>query len=76
MSIESSLSAESRVGVAAWQMLEHIGDHCLEKHLDEIRRSSLLAGKHRLAEEARAWLEFSRATTTFHERAAKGKNPL
>ena len=69
MNIDASHFAESGIGrVIAWQMIERLGNTQLESKLDDIRRAALLAGKKQLAEEARAWLEFSRATTRFQER--------
>lgn len=76
MNLESHLAIESRVNSPfAAALLDQLGDYAIEQQLDDIRRQSLLSGQFDRSEEARAWLEFSRATTRFYDRLAKGRNP-
>lgn len=57
------------------KMLGKLGDRSLEAELDKLRRYCLEHNQTRIAEEARAWLEFSRATARFYDRLKKGRNP-
>lgn len=57
------------------KMLSRLGDRSLDDELDKLRRYCLEHSQTRLAEEARAWLEFSRATARFYDRLKKGRNP-
>jgi hypothetical protein len=46
-----------------------LGDRELEDQLERTRRHALTTGQSQIAEEARAWLEFSRVTTRFHDQS-------
>lgn len=76
MNLTDSFQEECRVGHnPSQQMLERLGDTDIEAQLDGIRRDCLRRGMQQRAEEARAWLEFSRATTRFNTRIEqKGAN--
>jgi hypothetical protein len=62
-------------GHLAQGLLDRLGNPQIEADLDRIRRQSLTDGKPRLAEEARAWLEFSRATERFYRRLRQKMRP-